>query len=305
MKYLIKDPLYRGYDYSMFLHNGFKLIKTQYKTFPDGEIYIRFLDSLDPSGDYYILLRGYPNQNSSILFGEFLVSTLIEKGASNINIIMPYFPYARQDKEFMPGEIVSARILEKIFYNLGANRIFTIDVHNSNAFLGITKSKFINLSSLPLWERYLRMLCDTYKKNLFLIAPDKGRIKFVETLAKRISVEFTYFIKKRDLNVGNIILHEPAEPEIYERAIKMTKCIVIIDDIIATGGTLASLASKIRNEGFKGQIIVGGTHGLFLNDAVDRLYYSGVNQIVTTDTVENPFISEILKTAPIFLSYIL
>ena len=289
MLYLVKDPLYKSFRYTVFLNYGFNLIRIEHKTFPDGETYIRFLDDIDPDGYYLVITRGYPNQDKNIIRTLFILETLEDLGAKKIYVCMPYLPYSRQDKRFLPGEAISAQIIAEKILESGADALITIDVHNEKAYSHLG-TKFINIKTIELWCNYItKNLSD---KDICIISPDIGRKEFVDALGKKCKTTTLSFVKIRDLHTGKILRHEPENPKIYEEVLREKDVIVIIDDIIATGGTIASVAKKLRNDNFRGEIHAFFTNGLFLGNAYDKLMQSGVDHVVCTDTVENPFIHE-------------
>ncbi len=297
MLYLVKDPTYRSIRFRVFIENGFKLVRLEYKEFPDGEMYFRFLEDIDPRGVYLVLVRGFPDQERNILRAEMFTDTLHDLGAEKVILCMPYLPYARQDKRFLPGEPISVMTVAKRLAE-SSDVLVTVDVHNEEAlsFLG---DKFINIDTSNLWASVIRRLLDP--KETLLIAPDIGRRKLVDRISGEVSVETLAFIKTRDRKTGKIIQHEPEDAERYTMLLSKIKNIVIIDDILATGGTMASIIARIRRDGFSGRVFCMSTHGLFLKDAYDKLVSAGADIILTTDTVENSFIYPEASVCPLIL----
>ncbi len=302
MLWLVKDPLYGSLRIRPFLQKGFRILSIEHKVFPDGEEYIRFLDEIREGDIYVIVLRGFPEQNNNILRGALIVDTLKDLGAEKVILVWPYIPYARQDKRFMPGEAISIITLTKVFISLGIDYLITVDVHNEKAFVQF-ENKVFNVTTEGLWAKYILKNFDPEK--IALVAPDRGRESFVRRISQIIGARYFVFEKHRDLTTGRISGHRPINEGLIKDVINYVDYVIIIDDIIATGGTLANVASWFRKKGFGGEIIVCGTHGLFLGNAVDKLLMSGVDKIVTTDTVANPFICEELSVATLIVNKIL
>jgi len=298
MLYLVKDPLYRSIRYRVFIDNGFRPVKVEYKEFPDGETYVRFIDDIDPSGAYIVLSRGYPEQDKNIFRTILIVRTLRDLGAKKIILCIPYLPYSRQDKRFLPREAVSAKILGECLISMGADYILTIDVHNPSIFefLG---NKFVNIQTTDLWAKFISKICES--KTCGLISPDIGRKSLVHMIANKCGIDMVSFIKIRDLSTGRIVRHQPEDSEQFSKFIMGKEVIFIIDDILATGGTISNISRTIRDYGFNGEIITCFTHCLMLRDAYDRLINAGVNRIICTDTVENPFIHDDVFVGPYIL----
>ena len=287
MLYLVKDPDYRSFRYRSLMEYGFKPVGITLREFPDGEIYVRFLDDIDSRGVYLVVVRGFPEQDRNILKAILITSTLRELGARKILLFMPYLPYSRQDKRFLEGEAVSAKIVAKLLVDSGADRLITIDIHNPNAysFLG---NKFMNLSTTNLWSRFInRRFADS---RVGVISPDIGRKHHVSKIAANCNANVISFMKIRDLHSGRILRQEPEDPNAYREFLGESSVIFIIDDILATGGTVSNIARRLRSDGFRGPIYALFTHGLFIGNAYDRLINAGVNDVFCTDTVENPFI---------------
>lgn len=302
MIWLVKDPLYNSIRIRPFLQKGFKVLNIEHKRFPDGEEYIRILDEINEEDHYVVILRGFPEQNSNILRGLLIIDTLRDFGARKIIVVWPYLPYSRQDKRFLPGEAISVITLVKVISLLGVSYIITVDVHNESAFKRF-KGKIINITTEDLWAEYIARRYNARK--IALIAPDKGREEFIRKVAQTLGADYYVFEKRRDLTTGKIVCHSPTDEESIKNAINYADCFIIIDDIIATGGTLANIARWLRTEGFNGKIVVGGIHGLFLGNAVDRLLRSGVDEIIASDTVSNPFIHDELSVSPLLVNAIL
>ncbi|MCR8487290.1 MAG: ribose-phosphate diphosphokinase [Crenarchaeota archaeon] len=299
--YVVKDPLYEQFKIEPFVQHNFKIISIEHKTFPDGEEYIRFCNEVE-KGTYTVILRGFPEQNANIFRGILIVDTLKDLGIEDIILVWPYLPYARQDKRFLPGEAISATTLVKTFFLLGVSKLITVDVHNENAFKQFGSS-VLNVTTERLWADYIAS--KYHRDEVAIIAPDRGRESFVRKVSDYAGVEYYVFEKRRDPKTGKILGHSPIDQESIKTAINYIKCFIVLDDIIATGGTIANVAKWLRGEGFKGKIAVYGTHGLFLEDAANRLLLSGVDEIATTDTVSNPFVRDELSVSRLIVSKIL
>lgn len=301
MLYLVKDPLYRSFRYDIFLKYGFTILKMEHKFFPDGETYIRFLDDIDPEGYYLVIIRGYPEQDRNIIRALFILETLKDLGARKIYLCLPYMPYSRQDKRFLPGEAISAQIIARTILDRGADIIITIDVHNEAAYHQLN-NRFVNIRSTDLWCSYIRK--NLPDRDICIISPDIGRKGFIKELGEKCNATTLSFMKVRDPHTGKILHHEPEDPDAYRDVLKNRDTIIIIDDIIATGGTVAGVARRIRRDGFQGKIYTFFTHGLFLGNAYDKLMYAGVDHVICTDTVDNPFIHEDVCVGKLILNFL-
>ena len=295
---LLLDVYLGSLGFSLARLTGFDLVEYETKFFGDGEFYFRVRS--DVAGrDVFVLLSMFPEPSFSVVRGLFYVSTLKDLGASRVILISPYLAYSRQDKRFLDGECVSSRVVVNSFLSAGADYVVSIDVHNPNAFADLGE-RFVNLSSIPVISQFIER--NYSKDDVFLISPDKGRVDYVKGIADRIGVPFLHFEKRRDLRTGAIIKHEASDESLFKSLISEKKVAIILDDIISTGGTISNIARAVREGGFTGNIVTVFTHGLFLPGSLVKLYKSGVTEIVSTDTVKNPF--EKISVAPIIRDFI-
>lgn len=246
------------------------IINRTIKRFPDGELYIRIKDNI--RNENIILIQNtYPDINIIELF--LLQDALKESGANKIITIIPYFGYARQDKIFQKGEVISAKTLAKLI-SINSNEIMTIDPHKEHImnFFQISASSISAINDLSI---YLK------DKNLdIILAPDKGAIERVKKAAKIINCDYDYMEKTR-INEYKIQI-KPKNLDVKN------KKIAIIDDIISTGGTMAKSIYELKKQKAK-KVYIACTHGLFVGDAILKLNSAKCDEIISTDTILNKF----------------
>lgn len=263
---------------------GIDTLSTEYKTFPDGERYLRINVTNDEQlkGKEVIIIQstgssaaGDQNQRYFELF--MMISTSKRMGASKIKVVVPYFAYSRQDKVFRPGECLFAQTLCKQIENAGADEFYTIDMHATHVLDAFTIPTH-NLDPMKLLAESLKSL-DI--KDPIVVSPDKGAVDRSKAFASYFgeNVEVAVFSKERDVVTGQI---------------KMTgelpvsgKDVIIADDIIATGGTMAS-AIKISKKSGARKVYAVGTHALLIVNAVHTIMSAGTDVIVGTDTIDTP-----------------
>lgn len=291
---LVLDPNYQGL--AAQLVKKFDILPTEFKNFPDGEVYFRFKESVQEE-KIGILISGYPNQNDAVFKAVLLSRTLEELEARNIIGILPYFPYARQDKRFHSGEPISAKTVARSLFDSGIDRIITVDVHSEEVFEEFG-GQFINLSSIEVWANYLKK---ELNGGYFLIAPDKGRSKFVKKLAGKANCDFVTFSKERSLETGEIKELQVVQEQKIKELSEECETAILSDDIISTGGT-ASQAIKKLNKVFDGEIIAAFTHGVFLPRSVPKLLRAGADRILATDSIDTPFSK--ISIGPLITSFL-
>lgn len=253
------------------------LANTISKRFPDQEFYLRILDNV--SGEHVIIVQTtYPDPNIIELF--LLQNAVVEAGAKEITVVIPYFGYARQDTKFQDGEPISAKAMANLI-GLNADRVITVDPHKEHILDFFSTSAF-SCSAISEIAKYLK------DKNIdMILAPDKGALDRSKQASKIIDCDFDYMEKTRI--DGNTVEVKPKKLNVQN------KNVAIVDDIISTGGTMAKSIQQLKKDGAK-NVFVACTHGLFAGDAVKKLVAAGCSEIISTDTIQSDFSK--VKIAP-------
>ncbi len=253
-----------------------KLTRVEYKRFPDNEIYVRIVDEINDNE--VVVINTQKNQNDAIIETILLCDALRDEGVEKITLVVPYLAYARQDKKFNPGEAVSIRALAKIYSNI-ADKLITINPHETHIkdFFTIP---FVYGDAIPKLAEYVKDKLD----NPIVLAPDKGALEFAKTASKVLNAEYDYLEKTR---------LSPTEIQIAPKTLDVNnRDVLIIDDIISTGGTMATAVKLLKEQGAK-KIISACVHPLLIGDALNKLYSAGVEEVVGTDT----YLSEVSKVS--------
>jgi len=214
--------------------------------------------------------------------------------AKKVAAIVPYLGYMRQDKRFQPRECISAKTVAKLIDSLKPDLFITVDIH-SDTVLSYFQTKALNVSSMAQIGRWLK---DQNLTNPLIVSPDLGAIDRAKEVTSNIGYgDYDYLEKKRDIATGAATTREKT----IDAA---DRDVVIIDDIISTGGTIANAAKIAKRAGAR-RVIAACTHALLVGDSRKRMTEAGVDQIVGTDTVESDVslisvaepIAEVLRTA--------
>jgi len=265
---------------------GLPLVKVRTKRFPDGEFYFKFEE--DISGENLLIVQSlYPPQDVHAMELFLILHTARDLGAETIRVFAPYLAYSRQDERYLEGECLSAAMIAEVIEGLGADALYTIDVHNENV-LKMYKIPVYNLTAAGELARYF---LSRDLRNPIVIAPDdedlaKRRARYA---AKVLNADWDSLEKRRDRYTGEITTFAK-ELEVKDRDA------IIIDDIISTGKTTANAAKILRDQGAR-RIFAGVSHALLLGDSVKLIMDSGVNEIVGTDSVANEYAK--VSVAPI------
>ena len=268
-----------GEKLAHILNMGLMLVYT--RKFPNGEVLARLEDVSYIKNESIILyFPTYPDTNNRILLLLETLETLNSYNANNISLILPYLSYSRQDKRFLEGESLSLKLFLDILSFLNVNKLVSVDVHNEDAVKRYAK---MDIDILSLYEPLIRKIVNDIvgDKEFILVAPDAGRTSVVAELANIFSCRYIYFKKKRDRYTGNIKMEVVGDLPTYKYAI-------IVDDEVSTGGTMAMAANYLKKAGVK-NVIAAAIHLLLVNHAEERLFSSGVDYIVGTNTIVNPF----------------
>lgn len=256
------------------------MVKTETKRFPDGELYIRIKEDIEDE-DITIVQTTYPDENIIELF--LLLDAVIRAKANFITVIIPYFGYARQDKQFKKGEPISAEALAKLISTL-CDKVITVDPHKEHIleFFSIPAE---SVSAVPTIASYLHD-----KQIDMILAPDYGALDRANHAAKQLKCDVDYLDKTRV--DGNTISIAPKNLAVKE------KTVAIIDDIVSTGGTMAEAIKQLHTQEVD-TIYVACTHGLFAGSAIKKLEEAGCKEIIATDTIQTQFskvsVSEVLN----------
>lgn len=262
---------------------GIKSVNTETKIFPDGENYLRINiddENLIKNKEVIILQSMGPssrvNQNARFLELLMMIDSVKVMGAYKISVIVPYLAYARQDKIFRVGECTFAKNILKVINSLGIDEFLTVDIHNPDVLEELS-CKAINIDSMSILAEYIQ---SRGAKDIVVVSPDKGAIErskaFAHHFGEKVPVD--YFDKIRDLKTGEITMKG-------QLSLK-NRDVVIADDIIATGGTMAQ-AIKLAKESGANKIFAVATHALMLQQATYRILDAGADEIIGTDSIDN------------------
>ena len=238
------------------------------KRFPDGERYVRVLRNV-AGHDVTVVQNTFPDE--SIVELLLILEALRESGAKSITTIIPYMGYARQERTFQRGEAISARAVARPVGAL-SDRVFTVSIHTDEvlSFFGCPTQ---DIDGLQEAVRYLK----GFKPGL-VVAPDEGAREWCARAAKELKAPLHVMSKVR-------VDDRTVETDSGKVTVKGLT-VVILDDIISTGGTIASAGRLLKDAG-AGQVLAACTHGLFIEDAANRLRVC--DDILSSDTLEGVY----------------
>ena len=249
---------------------------TQLRDFANGEIYARFEESVRGCDAFVVQAHGTPI-NRWVMEQLIMVDALKRASAKRITVVMPFYPYARQDKKHLGREPISARLIADLFQTAGADRLMAVDLHTSQAqgfFDGPVDHLFAGNTVLAPYvlEKY-------DPTRMTVVAPDSGRVRVAERWTEWLGGTPLAFIHKtRDINVPNSVVANRVVGEVEGRT-----CL-IVDDMIDTAGTITKAADALFDAG-AADVIAMSTHGVLSDPATDRLKNSRISEVVITNTL--------------------
>jgi ribose-phosphate pyrophosphokinase len=250
----------------------------EFKTFPDGDNYVRIKDIKSCQGEEVLLFhRLYPDQNSSIFNAVLLLDALKRVGA-RVTLVSPYLPYSRQDKTFLEGEALSAQVLCRILAGAGAERLVTLDCHflKKEGDFEYSGLKIRNVSANKVLVEHARK--KVALEPLEVISPDQGADYLVSEFGGKSMKKVRGAYDKSSEAYRGI--------EKMERSFDVSgKNVLIIDDMISTGGTMINAVENVKKGGAK-KVFCAATHGFFLKGSFDTLRKM-CDGLFTTNSVPN------------------
>ena len=253
---------------------GIEPTPTTLRDFANGEIFVRFLESVRGS-DAFVLQSHTAPINQSIMEQLIMVDALKRASAKRITVVMPFFGYARQDKKHRGREPISARLMTDLFAAAGADRLMAVDLHTTQ-IQGFFDGPVDHLFALPILAQYIERRIDLAQATI--VAPDAGRVRVCERWTDRLGLPLAIIHKRRDPDVANDV-------KVYEVVGKVRdRTCILVDDMIDTGGTIVKAAEALFEQG-AAQVIATATHGVLSGPAVDSLKNSSITEIIVTDTL--------------------
>ncbi|MCY3412957.1 MAG: ribose-phosphate pyrophosphokinase [Candidatus Heimdallarchaeota archaeon] len=252
--------------------SGWDLHQPYYKSFSDGEQYMRLVGKIQE--EVLIVQSLYTPQEVHLFQLLNLICTVKEFGAKTIHVFTPYLCYARADRRVLNGEAISAKTVLKLLESSGVDHLLVLDVHNP-AIAEFTSMKFTNIFPTQAILSYFSEL-ELDINDYQIMAPDEGAIFRGQTYASALGIPFSNLMKTRDPETGEVGM------SIGEASLSKRK-IIMIDDIMATGTSLEKAASLLLMYDVE-EIHIFVAHALGTS-AVDRLREIGNGSVVATTSI--------------------
>jgi len=248
---------------------GLPLGTLELKRFSDGEIWAKYKENIRGRDIFVVQSTQPPAENLMELL--ILIDAASRASAKRVTAVIPYFGYARQDRKDQPRVAITAKLVANLLTVAGANRIITMDLHAAQ-IQGFFDIPFDHLYASPIFTSVFKDISD----DLLMVSPDMGGIKLARSYARRLNTNIVVLDKRRPEHNLSEIMHVIGEVE--------GKNVLLVDDLIDTGGTFVSAIEALKKHGAK-KVYGTITHPLLSGDAVKRIEDSELETLYVSDTI--------------------
>ena len=246
-------------------------VKTERKVFPDGESKMT-INRIPKKSIVVVVQSTYPPVDTNLLELLSIVSK-VQKFSSKVFAVIPYMGYARQDREFLDGEIITIGVIGKLLKASGVKKVLTVDIHSKLALKEL-KISSENVSAMKVLVKHFKKM---KMKDPLVVSPDLGGQERAKEFASLLKTGFIVLKKHRDRKTGKVnILSGKVEVK--------NRDLIIVDDMISTGGSIIKATQFLKRQKCK-RVFVACTHALLVNDAAKKIKSAGVTQIISTNTI--------------------
>lgn len=242
--------------------------------FPNGEVYARYLESIRGS-DVFIVQSLCNPVNTNLMELLVMIDAAKRASAKRITAVIPWFAYSRQDRKSKPREPITARLVSSLIRQAGAERVMTMDLH-AGQIEGFFSFPVDHLTAMHTFVDYFVERGFQGAEDVVVVAPDTGEAKVAKRLADHLHLPWAILNKMRRGPEESEVTHVIGDVE--------GQRVIMIDDVIATAGTLVNAAERLVEEGAT-EIYAAATHGEFSGPAYERIESSRIKEVVVTDTL--------------------
>lgn len=277
---------------------GIEMAKCEVKKFSDGEIQLDIGETARGK-DVYIIQSTSSPVNDNLMELLILLDALKRASAGRINVVIPYYGYARQDRKTKAREPITSKLVADLLETAGADRVVAMDLH-AGQIQGYFNIPVDHLSAIPYLSNYFEKLVKNSNEDFVVVSPDLGGVTRARTFANRLNLPIAIIEKRRPKPNVSEVMNIIGDIE--------GKDCILIDDIVDTAGTICQAAKALKDNGAK-KVYGCATHAVLSGPAYDRIESSVMEEFVVTDTIkvgEDKLKGKLtqISVAPIFASAI-
>lgn len=250
---------------------GRPLGQAEVSQFSDGEVFVQINENVR-GADVFVIQPTSPPVDHHLMELLIMIDALRRASAHRITAVIPYFGYARQDRKVQPRVPISSKLVADLITVSGANRVLAMDLH-AGQIQGFFNIPVDHLYAAPVLLRYFQ---DREWHEGVVVAPDAGGVERARAFAKRLGTSLAFIDKRREGPNESKVMHIVGEVK--------GRDVIIVDDMIDTGGTLVQAVTVLREQG-AGRIYASCTHPVLSGSAIERIESSGLEEVVVTNTI--------------------
>lgn len=256
---------------------GMEVSEVSLRRFPSGEIIAEPIETVRDK-DVYIIQSTCPPVNENLMELLIFVDSLKRSSAREINVIIPYFGYARQDRKAQPRQPITSRLVADLLKVAGVDRVVIVDLH-APQIQGFFSCLVDELTAIPLLGHTIQKDLGVDTSNMVTVSPDHGGVNRARRIAEKLNTPLAIIDKRRT---------KSGSPEVMNIIgdVKDKDC-YIIDDMIDTAGSAVAAAAALKQAGAK-TVKIAATHAVLSDPAFERLSHSDFDQILVTDSIHLP-----------------
>jgi ribose-phosphate pyrophosphokinase len=253
---------------------GVSLTPSRLISYANSEVYVRYEESVRGC-DAFVIQSVPAPVNEWVMELLIMVDALKRASARRITVVVPFYPYGRQDKKHLGREPISARLIADLFRTAGADRIISVDLHASQ-IQGFFDGPLDHLSGLPVLADYVEAKYGT--TDMTIVSPDAGRVRLADDWSDRLKVPLAIIHKRHDPRRANQVQVNEVVGEVEGRT-----CLVV-DDMVDTAGTVCQAANALLKSGAR-RVIAASTHPVLSDPAAERINATPFEEVIFTNTL--------------------
>jgi ribose-phosphate pyrophosphokinase len=254
---------------------GAQLVAAELRVFSDGESKIK----IGRAGKNCVIVQStHPPTDTHLMQALMMARKCADGGARDVCAVIPYLAYARQDRAFLEGEVVSIALVAKLLEAAGVRHVITVDIHSQLAMSHFASVQ--NVSSIPLLADYAASKLKLRRP--IVVSPDAGGAERAKEFARRLKTDAVALKKSRDRTTGEVTVDEKLDADVSGRDA------VLVDDMISSGGSIVKAAEMLRKKD-TGKVYAICAHALLIGDAAQKIKAAGVQDVIATNSVPGEY----------------